>query len=176
MSQTHDQVLERVRGGEEAAVAELVERYSAPALRLAAALLADTHEAEEVVQEAFVEALARLGDLRSDEAFPPWFRQVVRTRANRRLRRRSERALGGLPESADPSPTPAEYAERREMQSIVRAALARLPAAGRETAERFYLDGWSVAELASAMELPVGTVKRRLHDARARLRVWLLDL
>ena len=108
--------------------------------------------------------------------FPAWFRQVVRTRANRRLRRRNERVSGVLPESADPRPTPAECAEHREMQSLVRAALARLPAAGRETAERFYLDGWSVAELASAMELPVGTVKRRLHDARTQLRVWLLDL
>jgi len=176
VSQTFDQLLERVRRGDEGAVAELVERHSPPALRLATALLADAHEAEEVVQEAFVEALARLGDLRCDEAFPAWFRQVVRTQANRRLRRRGARTAPTLPEAADPRPTPAECAERAELQTIVRAALARLPTPGRETAERFYLDGWSVAELASAMDVPVGTVKRRLYDARARLRAWLPDL
>jgi RNA polymerase sigma factor (sigma-70 family) len=165
-----------VARGEEPAVAELVAGYSAPALRLAVALLGDAHEAEEAVQEAFLEALARLEELRSAEAFPAWFRQVVRTRVNRRLRRRSARASATLAEPMDPQPTPAESAERREMQARVRAALAKLPPAGRETASRFYLDGWSVAELASAMDVPAGTIKRRLHDARARLRNWLLDL
>jgi RNA polymerase sigma factor (sigma-70 family) len=171
-----DQLLERVRRGEESAAAELVERFSPPALRLATALLTDSHEAEEAVQEAFIEALSRLDDLHSVGAFPAWFRQVVRTRANRRLRRRSERTAVAIPEPADPSPTPPECAERGELQALVRAALARLPAPGRETAVRFYLDGWSVAELASVMEVPAGTVKRRLYDARARLRALLLDL
>lgn len=176
MAETLDELLKRVRCGEPTAVAELIERCSPPALRLATALLADAHEAEEAVQEAFFEALVRLEDLRSAEAFPAWFRQLVRTRANRRLRRKGERTAATIPELADPSPTPPECVERGELKALVRAALARLPAAGRETAERFYLDGWSVAELAAAMDLPVGTIKRRLHDARTRLRTLLLDL
>jgi RNA polymerase sigma factor (sigma-70 family) len=163
-----DQLLERVGRREESAVAGLVERFSPAALRLAAALLGDTHEAEEAVQEAFVEALNRLGDLRSIEAFPAWFRQVVRTRANRRLRRPHVQPCSPVPEPPSSGPTPLESAEQGELHAQVRAALARLPAAGRETAERFYLDGWSIAKLAAAMEVPAGTVKRRLYDARAK--------
>ena len=60
------------------------------------------------------------------------------------------------------------------MRVFVRDALARLPQAGRETAERFYLREHTLREIADELDLPLGTVKRRLHDARHRLRDLLI--
>jgi RNA polymerase sigma-70 factor (ECF subfamily) len=61
-----------------------------------------------------------------------------------------------------------------ETRLLVREALAALPPAGRETAELFYLDEYNCAEVAELLHVPKGTVKRRLHDARSRLRDLLL--
>jgi RNA polymerase sigma factor (sigma-70 family) len=137
-------------------------------------LLNDTHLAEEAVQEAFVAALLRLPDLRKDEAFPAWFRQIVRTQAHRILRKRNEPTCEVLLDSPAGEPSPPENLERREQMEALRAALQQLPVAGRETVQLHYMEGRSIGEISAALGLPSGTVKRRLHDARVRLRDLLL--
>jgi RNA polymerase sigma factor (sigma-70 family) len=155
-------------------VTRLVTRFAGSAQRLAEALLGDAHRAEDAVQEAFVAAIGRLEDLREPAAFPGWFRQIVRTEANRMVRKRSEPPHGGGLERASADLSPPEQLERDERRRRVREVLAQLPPIGRETAELYYLEQNSIAEIAAALDVPTGTVKRRLHDARARLRALLL--
>ena len=128
---------------------------------------------EDVVQEAFISALGRLDDLRNPEAFPGWFRQIVRTQAARIRRKRHEVPLeGGTYVAASDSPD--KSAERAELRELVREALLNLPDVGRETTELFYFHEHSCSEISDMLSVPVGTVKRRLHDARKRLRGMLL--
>jgi RNA polymerase sigma factor (sigma-70 family) len=161
--------------GDAEAAAELVRRFEGMAHDLAGALTGDAHLAQDAVQAAFVRALSSLGDLRDDRAFPGWFRQIVRTEAHRIARRRHEPPLG---EADPPSPaaSPLDDVAATERRGLVREALAALPPAGREAAELFYLEGRGCAEVAEALGVPEGTVKRRLHDARGRLRQMLLGL
>ena len=70
----------------------------------------------------------------------------------------------------------AEPAAHNPAATAVRGALAALPPASRAAATLFYLDGYAVAEIASALNVPAGTVKRRLHDARSRLRAALAPM
>ncbi len=152
----------------------LVERFEGPGRRLAAAILKDEHAAEDAVQEAMIEAVRRITALREPAAFPGWFRQIVRSQAGRISRRRSERPVGRLPEQSSASP-PGLQIEDQELRQQVRQALAELPPSGRQTAELFYLDGFSLTEVADVLGVPVGTVKRRLHEVRKRLREILVD-
>jgi RNA polymerase sigma factor (sigma-70 family) len=156
------------------AIRALVERFEGPARRLGAALLRDEHLAQDAAQEAFIEAVRRMNDLRDPRALPGWLRQIVRTQANRILRRNEIRGVGELAEVPSPLGSPPQEAEVEELRREVRQALARLPALGRQTAELFYMEGLSVAEVAAALEVPTGTVKRRLHDARHRLHDLLI--
>jgi len=169
-----EQLIRRCRAGEDQAIATLIGRFRTHALDLASALLTDEHLAEDAVQEAFITALRRLDDLREPSAFPGWFRQIVRTECNRILRKRRERLQPETEETAGDAPSALEHVEQSERRAQVRAALASLPPVSRQTAELFYLEELKCADIATRLQVPAGTVKRRLHDARAQLRAMLL--
>ena len=174
MAEALDKLLERCRRGEDRAIALLVARFQAYAHDLASAILGDGHLAEDAVQEAFLASLRRLSDLREPAAFPGWFRQIVRTQACRLARRRREDLHEAPDDKPADDPTPLDRLEHEELREHVRRALASLPRTTRETAERFYLEERHHAEVAEMLQVPTGTVKRRLYDARQRLRDMLL--
>jgi RNA polymerase sigma-70 factor (ECF subfamily) len=167
------ELLERCRSGDPDAITILVHRFQPWALDLATALLNDPHLAEDAVQAGFIRALSRLADLREPAAFPGWLRQIIRTECHRIARRRTESSLGERIDAVEEQ-TPADQAETHERCRLVRQALAQLPPASRQAAELFYLDELDTAEVAERLAVPPGTVKRRLHDARLRLRQMLL--
>jgi RNA polymerase sigma factor (sigma-70 family) len=168
-----DDLLQRCCRSDEDAVRVLVERFGPAAQDLAVAILKDRHLAEDAVQAGFVAALGRLGQLRQAEAFPAWLRQIVRTQAHRILRKRQERCE----EVAEPvaeGASPEECLQQRERQELVRRALMQVSQRGREAAELFYFEEYSVMQIARQLGVPEGTVKRRLHDVREQLRNLLL--
>ena len=175
MSERLEDLLAAVRRADNLAVARLVEQHAGSARRLAAALLNDAHEAEEAVQDAFVTALRDLEQLREPARFSGWFRQIVRTCCTRRLRRGSLRTGGDACEAADTAMGPLESASRGEATEAIRRAMAALTVPARATIELYYFDQRSVGDIALRLGLPEGTVKRRLHDARIRLRELLPD-
>ncbi len=174
MAELLSELLARCTRGDEHAVRELVDRFSRSAQSLARAILNDDHLAEDALQNSFLAALRRLGQLRDSRAFPGWFRQIVRTEACRVLRRRREPAMGAVNEAAAGDAAPDTDAQAAELRSIVREVVKRLPPAKSQTTELFYFEQHSCAEIAELLDIPTGTVKRRLHDARQRLRSMLL--
>src|SRR5687768_6338059 len=102
---------------------ELVERFRGLAFRVASEWLSDPHTAEDVVQEAFVEALQHLASLRDPSAFGSWLRMIVRKHADRVTRRRRVVAVWPDLLVADP----AETVEERWRANAVRRALANAP-------------------------------------------------
>ena len=174
MNEPLESLIARCRTNDGDAVRELVRRYRASALGLAKALLHDPSKAEDVVQEAFMAALARLDGLREPTAFWGWFRQIVRTCANRAQRRRCEEPLSETQAASLGHDIPRSSIEREDLCELVRTAIEELPDGARETVRLFYLEERSCAEAAELLHIPVGTVKRRLYDARKRLRGLLL--
>lgn len=165
-------LLSKCEEGDGEAIAELVRRFRPWALDFANAIIQDRDLAEDAVQEAFISAVLRLTDLREPNAFPGWFRQIIRTHAGRIIRNRRE-LPGAQDDFAACAISPPERLQADETRALVRNALRSLPHAGRDTAELFYLDEMSCANISVLLGVPVGTVKRRLHDARARLRDML---
>ena len=166
-------LLERCRKGDQFAYQVVVKRFQNKALDLAKALIGDRHLAEDAIQEAFLTAFCRLNQLREPAAFVGWFRQIVRTEALRVVRKNSrnrEKVVGYQSNQL----SPLEKIELEELRQIIHQALSGLSESSRETAELFYLDEQSCAEVAQTLNVPNGTVKRRLHDTRQKLRDILL--
>jgi RNA polymerase sigma factor (sigma-70 family) len=167
-------LLARCRAGDRDGFDRLVRRFHAYAVALARSLTGRTDRAEDAAQSAFVTVLTRLPDLREDDAFPGWLRQVVRTECARLARgQRPAATLDGDCAATAAADSPPDEIARRELRERVRVAVASLPPVQREAAEMFYLDELPQADISRALDVPEGTVKRRLHDARNTLRTTL---
>lgn len=167
-------LLKLCENGNSNAVSELVRRFRPWALDFAAAITDDKDLAEDAVQEAFIAAISHLKELREPNAFAGWFRQIIRSQAGRILRKRQELPIEqcDLPDLTDCSPQ--DQLQSKELQVVVRKALQSLTSIGRDTAQLYYLEEMSCASVSDVLGVPQGTVKRRLYDARVRLRDLLL--
>lgn len=158
------------RTGDRAAQAQLVRLRGPRLMAHAARLLGEVEGARDVVQEAWVEILRGLPGLRDDAAFLPWALRITTRRVARTIRgRQRDRALASAwaaeAEAAAPEVGPDALAARD-----MRRAIATLPPDQAATIALFYLEDLSVAEVARALDVPVGTIKTRLMHARRKLR------
>lgn len=148
-----------------AAFTQLVERSQHVALAMALAALRNVDEAEEAAQDALLTAWLRLRQLRDPSVFSAWLRSIVATNCRRRLRRRTDA-------SAPVALSTAMAAEdsRSPYRSLVASAIAALPAHERQVTVMFYFLGYTLLEIARLLQLKPGTVGKRLHSARLRIR------
>ncbi len=157
------------------AFAQLIERFQSMTLGCAFAALGDRAQAEDAAQEAWILAWQRLPQLREANAFSAWLRRLVMTCCRRQTRQRcrSTLSLHEIQEDSLPNETgagTAEQVETDELRFLVRAAVMKLPPKQREVTLLFYLGQNSQAEISEFLGVPLTTVKKRLHDARSRLR------
>jgi RNA polymerase sigma-70 factor (ECF subfamily) len=178
---TDDQALvERCRGGDVAAFEPLVEKYRQRVWRLAYNVLREQEEAWDVAQEAFIRAWQALPSFRGQSAFYTWLFRIAMNVAQDRLRQRGARgrAFGTerVPEEdmdrvmVDADPRPDETAARAEQRMRIRQALDTLSESHRAIIMLSDLEGLSYREIAEVLDIPMGTVMSRLHNARKRLR------
>jgi len=171
-------LVERARTGDLEAYGEIVRRFQDMAYGYAYSLLGDFHLAQDAAQEAFVQAYRDLTALREPAAFPGWFRRIVFKHCDRILRKRHA-AESLAPEGSEPmseEPGPAEAAEKQELRDRVLAAVRSLPEHQRTVTTLFYINGYSVNDIADFLETPAGTIKRRLHDSRMQLKERMITM
>jgi RNA polymerase sigma-70 factor (ECF subfamily) len=163
----------RARAGDRSAYGELVERFQPTVYAVALARLRNPSEAQELTQEVFVHGLTKLEQLRDAHCFAGWLRQITVRMAINRLTRRGPLA-GAEPELLENAPaagdTPLDELVRAEQRAEVWGGLDRLKPVDRATLVAFYIHGRSLKQMSREFETPVGTIKRRLHVARKRLR------
>jgi RNA polymerase sigma-70 factor (ECF subfamily) len=168
----------RVQAGETSAFDLLVRRHMRTAFGVAFRLLGHRQDAEDVVQEAFLAALANIGSFDPSRRFAPWLYRIVVTRGLNFRKSRSRRQTEALDEVAYPAAgaDPATAAEHDGLRETVAAALQRLPERQRLVVQLFELDGFSGAEIAAMLGVSPGTVRWYLHEARQTLRGMLAHL
>jgi len=130
----------------------------------------------ELTQEVFLHILRRIHHLREPERFAGWLRQVaVRMAINRATRRVAPSTVdtGVLEGAYERALQPVDELITRERAERLWAALRRLKTLDRESLVAFYIRGLSLVEMAGELDVPLGTIKRRLHTARKRLRLEL---
>ena len=164
-------------GGQREAFGPLLLRYYASVERLCRRLLGATPEAQDIAQEAALQAFLGLANLSAPERFGAWLHAIAANLARMELRRRRLFSLDALPDGTpmvllwtSAPHTPEEIHAAREVHDTIVAALGELSAVNREVAIGFYLDGYSYAELAELLGVPVSTVKGRLFKGRRQLQ------
>lgn len=169
-------LVERLRSGDEAALAQLYDRYSGMLFSMLLRILKDSHTAEELLQDLFLQLWRNPG--RFDAArgsLPAWLMVIGRNRAISRLRSRErhealEDTEGFLAERLPASGNIEDEAWRTELIGKLRTAIAALPREQREAVELAYFEGMTQTEIAARTSSPLGTVKTRVRTAMQALK------
>jgi RNA polymerase sigma-70 factor, ECF subfamily len=177
------ELLRRVARGDVAALRVLYDEHASRALTIANRILRDSTEAEDVVQETFIDLWRRSAQFDSTRGgAAAWIVTIARSRAIDRLRASGTagRAIAGVATSpelllASQVPPPHEAEERRRDEERVAGALATLPPEQREAIELAYFEGLTQSEIATQTGRPLGTVKMRVKLAIAKLAALLRE-
>ncbi len=179
-------LIRRLQKREERAFTELVGRFQGPMFNLCYRMLGNAAEAEDIAQETFVKAFKGIARFRGDSSLGTWLYRIAVNLCKNRLKYLSRRhygssqAIDGVPErawaqssqptlgEAAPAPDAALAGSRAERR--VQVALAAVDAEFRELLVLRDIQGLSYVEVVRVTGLPEGTVKSRLHRARAALR------
>lgn len=171
----------RVAGGETAAFETLMRRHNRTLFRTARAILRDDAEAEDALQEAYLQAYQAIGSYRGEAKLSTWLARVVANEALMRLRKRARRAqIVPLQPSAAPEEldipdtdmpkTPEHHAEQEQMRRLLEAQIDSLPGDYRAVFVLRAVEEMTVEETAAVLGIPQATVRSRLFRARSLLR------
>jgi RNA polymerase sigma-70 factor (ECF subfamily) len=168
--------IRRMAAGDGQALAALYDRHAPLVLGLLARMLGERGEAEEVLQEVFLQAWREAPRYRTELAPPKgWLLLLARSRALDRLkseaaRRRREEAVGRQQAARAVAPVGATRLEGRERRRQVRSALGSLPAEQRQAIELAFFAGLTHSQISARLGLPLGTVKSRVLLGMHKLR------
>ena len=169
-------LVERAQAGDREAYGQLVERFQPTVYAVALARLRNPTEAQELAQEVFLHGMKKLPQLRDVQCFAGWLRQITVRMAINWLTRHRPLTRGdseALDNAEAAGTTPLEAMVRAEQATELYKGLDRLKPVDRATLVAFYIRGRSLKQMSREFETPVGTIKRRLHVARNRLRKQL---
>jgi RNA polymerase sigma-70 factor (ECF subfamily) len=174
------ELLRKAGGGDEAAFLLLYERHRTPVFRFACRVLGSAPLAEDVTQECFMAVLRRPEGYQPGRAsLRTYLCAIARHLAFKQLKRLGQETTTDDPPEGLEGSNGADPLTRvldDEAAEAVRQAVAGLPPLQREVVVLFEYEDMSLAETAAVCDIDVGTVKSRLHRARARLRRTLLPL
>jgi len=183
---TDAQLVARAKAGELQAFEELVKRHEQRAYTLSLRIVRHEQDAEDVTQQAFINALQHLAEFREESGFGTWLMRIATFAALKVIRKRRGLATVSLDEAttsdgdtemlphpeyiADWSQSPSDLAHNAEVRRILDTALEELDDKHRLVFVLRDIEGFSVRETAAALELSEANVKVRLLRARLQLR------
>ena len=162
----------RAQSGEEEAFADLMRSYHAFVYTIVIVFVDNSHDAEEVVQDAFLNAYQGLSQLEDTTKFKSWLAEITRNRARNWLRKQQgdtvplDEVSEEMLQTAD---APDERLTRQEQRELIRRTMETLPQKDRDIARAFYLEGASYDELTSTHGLSYNAIASRLSRAKRQL-------
>jgi len=170
--------------GDQNSFGKLIEKYQHQIYGLAFHWVRNFADAEDIAQEVFLVAYENLGNLREPAKFSPWLKGIAENLIkmwNRQKGRTesiddfTESEMDELIAPMSP-PTPEEHYEKREIQEKVMRAVSALPEPNRLVVSLYYIDGLSYSDISEFLEIPVGTVRSRLHRAKTQLKGEMIGM
>lgn len=178
--QSERDLVRQLKAGDRGAFFELVEQHSPRIFGLALRMLDDTAEAEEVLQETFLQASQHIGSFRGQSSLGTWLYRIATNQALMRLRRKrpisisldnsAEELIAPVLQTEDWTTRPESELLNREARDEMQRAINALPESLRIVFLLRDVEGLSTAETASVLNLTVSAVKSRLLRARLALR------
>ncbi len=182
-NRTDEQLVQAYREGEPDALRELIARHQDDLYRFLFRLTGNRQAAEDVFQEAFLQVHISANTFDVTRRFKPWLFTIAANKARDMLRKKNRRQEIDLSAPVGSSkdgpgsalvdlmeiqiPQPGEGLEQREQETLVQAAVDRMPPPLKEILLLAYFNRLSYAQIAEELDVPLGTVKSRLHSAVA---------
>lgn len=179
MNETDSELIEQCLSGHAAAFGQLVQRHQNRLFNSLYRMLGSREDADDVAQEAFVAAFQKLDTFRGDSQFYSWlfriaYNTAISMKRKAKLKTISANQLkdssGHEPDDPNPDHHPEHGIEVEETQAAVQQALSELSEEYREAIVLKEMEDLSYEEIAELADVPVGTIRSRLHRARAELR------
>ena len=172
------ELLKAIAGGDDAALGQLYDRYRLILFGLLMRILNNREEAEDVLQEVFLQVWRRAKDFDENRGRPfTWLVTLARSRGIDRLRSLASRErvamMAGADEASDEVSDAATDAIRSEQRGVVNSALSQLPEEQKRPLMLAYFDGLTQSEIATQLGAPLGTVKTRMRSGMMKLRELL---
>jgi RNA polymerase sigma-70 factor, ECF subfamily len=176
------EVIRQVLQGNTAMFELLMRRYNERVYRAARAIVRDEQEAEDVMQQTYVNAFTHLGQFNGSSQFSTWLTRIAINESLARVRRQGryevfDDELSGIEPfaSRNPAENPERQAFTTELRELLEWAIDRLPDGAREVFVLREVEGLSTADVAESLGVSMDVVKTRLSRGRAALRRILLD-
>jgi RNA polymerase sigma-70 factor, ECF subfamily len=170
---TDTELIARILSGDLRALETLMRLYNRTLYRTARAILRDDAEAEDAVQEAYLQAYRKLGTFRGESKLSTWLVRIAANEALMRRRRNPRPAEAVEQETASDAPGPLENAERSEARRLLETHIDALSDGYRAVFVLRAVEEFSVEETAAALAIPQATVRSRYFRARGLLRSWM---
>jgi RNA polymerase sigma-70 factor (ECF subfamily) len=181
-----EELLTRLRDGQREVFGTLVRRYQRELYGYLRRYLGDAEMADDVFQTTFVQVFVKIGQYEAGRPARPWLYTIATHQAIDALRRSGRQAMVSLEQTTGEGSDgevrsmiemlesresgPLEQTQLHEKQQLVRACVDRLPDFLRQVVVLAYYQGLKYREVADILDVPVGTVKSRLHTALLRLQ------
>ena len=165
----------RAQGGDGDAFGDLVRKHRGLVFAVCFDQTGSLADSEELTQEVFLAAYRGLASLREPDKLAPWLQGIARNLA-RMHRRRPGLDLVAFPDQEAPAGGAPSAIRSLERQNLLHEALLGVTERSREVLELHYLGGYSYQEIGALCNLPLRTVRSRLHEGRAQLKTRLLGI
>jgi RNA polymerase sigma-70 factor (ECF subfamily) len=181
-----EELLTRLRNGQSEVFGQLVRRYERELYGYLRRYLGDAHLADDVFQNTFLQVYTKIGQYEAGRPVRPWLYTIATHQAIDALRRNGRHQVSSLDQTREQlpdgevrglvelletrGPGPMEAAQSDEAREQVRNCVAQLPEFLRQVVILAYYQGLKYREIAEILDIPVGTVKSRLHAALLRLQ------
>ncbi|MBU8908806.1 RNA polymerase sigma factor SigW [Desertibacillus haloalkaliphilus] len=187
MDRVVKRIIKEVKKGDQQAFGELVELYKDKVYQLSYRMLGNAHEAEDISQEAFLRAFSNLDSYDTKRKFSTWLFRIATNLAIDRLRKKKPdyhledkvtgtEGLTLLSQIAVDQALPEEEVLTHELQEWIQKEIACLPIKYRSAIILKYIEDLSLKEISEILDLPVATVKTRVHRGREALRKRLRNV
>ncbi|MCM3729076.1 RNA polymerase sigma factor SigW [Neobacillus cucumis] len=176
--------IKQVIKGDQDAFGEIVEIYKNSVFQLCYRMLGNRHEAEDIAQEAFIRAYVNIQSFKQDKKFSTWLFRIATNLCIDRIRKKKPdyfldaevagtEGLTMYSQISSDSPLPESEVESLELQETVQKEILKLPEKYRSAIVLKYMEDMSLNEISEILNLPLGTVKTRIHRGREALRQQL---
>lgn len=173
--------IKQVKKGDQSAFAEVVSFYQNKIFQHCYRMLGNKHEAEDIAQEAFIRAYINIDSFDDKRKFSTWLYRIATNLTIDRIRKRKPdyyldaevkgtEGLDMYSQLASTERLPGEEVESRELQRYIHHEISQLPAKYRSIIMLRYLEEFSLQEISEILDIPLGTVKTRIHRGREALR------
>jgi RNA polymerase sigma-70 factor, ECF subfamily len=179
--------IKQVLKGDQSAYGEIVEIYKDKVFQLCYRILGNRHEAEDMAQEAFIRAYVNISSFNIDLKFSTWLYRIATNLCIDRIRKKKPdyyldaevSGTDGLTmysQVASDTVLPEDEVESLELQETIQREITKLPEKYRSVIVLKYIEELSLNEISEILDIPLGTVKTRIHRGREALRHQLRNV